>query len=304
MPIRIRVILQCCVLCAGPFVWAQSRLQIDPSSQPSVNQLAAVAHAIKECPRAMTKEEQWGKKPAEIMRWYSGPAQNVVWDVVPSSSVRSPYLGYIEFSLSSDYWVPDEVKDKFMRSDREGSAELRKIDTDVDPMKYRYEFDLGPSGLELTKMLRDRVPGSIFPSPVGKWWEYRPENTCWENAARNAQTTPQMVLPGFVAVPVGFATACSIEVSGNYFLSWCDTANDGASNAATRQACKDWLHGYYTGFYKETAANSRAVCSAKVTDDELFNAVLKYLKDHPGDRGKRTGDLIVIVLGQAFPRKQ
>ena len=86
--------------------------------------LRALAQTIKECPRALLREEKWDKGPAEIERWYVGPPQNVVWDVSPRSSVRSPYVGYIEFSLPEDYWVPDEVKDKFLRSEASGSAEV------------------------------------------------------------------------------------------------------------------------------------------------------------------------------------
>src|SRR5713101_2691901 len=94
-----RAVLTCWVAVSAVALWGQSQVQIDAKSQPAVTQLGAVAHAVKECPHQLESERQWGKKPIEIERWYIGPPQNVVWDVVPGSSVRAPYLGFIEFSL-------------------------------------------------------------------------------------------------------------------------------------------------------------------------------------------------------------
>ena len=151
------------------------QLQIDPKSQPAVSQLAAIAHAIKECPEALSSERKWGKKPTEIERWYIGPPQNVVWDVTQVASVRAPYTGYIEFSLKYRQWIPDEVREKY-DTDPFGLNILLVLQ---GPIKHRYEFDLGPGGLDLTRMLvGNKLDG-----------DDRPDDTCWQKAARNAHAT-------------------------------------------------------------------------------------------------------------------
>ena len=63
----------------------------------------------------------------------------------------------------------------------------------IQPTKYRYEFDLGPSGLELTRMLQKAaIHGKYAAESSGA----RPEgNTCWENAARKVRTTSDAAAP-------------------------------------------------------------------------------------------------------------
>lgn len=279
-----RALLICGVALLAESLQGQQLIQIDPQSQPAVEQIAAVTRAIKQCPRQMSSEKQWGKKPNEIERWYIGPPQNVVWDVVQSNSIRSPYVGYIEFSLPEDYWVPDEVKDKFEKTEESSSAELAHALG--GPMKHRYEFDLGPKGLELTKMLHGNKTEMV---------DDRPDDTCWQKAARNAESIPQTVPPGYVAVPIGFATSCAVELSGKFFLSWCDNEND-----AQQHACKDWLHGFYKGF---SSGNGAMTCSRAPTDDELLDAVVKYIKEHPKELDQPTSTIVSLVLHETFSCK-
>jgi hypothetical protein len=47
-----------------------------------------------------------------------------------------------EFSLTSDHWVPDEVKERFRQSESFDSV-IASLDSS-GPVKYRDEFDLGP----------------------------------------------------------------------------------------------------------------------------------------------------------------
>lgn len=293
-----RAVLTCWAVSAVA-LWGQSQVQIDPKSQPAVDQLAAVAHAIKECPREATRERQWGKKPTEILRWYAGPPQNVVWDVVPGKSVRSPYLGFIEFVLRPDYWVPNEVKDKFEQSQESSSAELSKIQADLDPMKYRYEFDLGPSGLELTKMLRGRKPSN--------WLDESPDDTCWQKAARDLQGVPNPSAATQIAADV--AATSIISFLGSAFLLRCDT-----EDVIRKESCKLWLTGVYSGLAaagvivdaapKEVAKNN-VVClpESGLTDEQALVLVLKYVKDHPTDREQPTAALALSALQEAFPCK-
>jgi len=290
-----RAPLVCCAVLSVVFVWAQAPTKIDPGSQPAANQLAAIARTIKECPRALSREKKWGKQAEEIERWYVGPPQNVTWDVVPGSSVRSPYVGYIEFSLGWDYWVADEMKDKFRRSEASSAAELLKTQEDVHPMKYRYEFDLGPNGLELTKMLRGRDPGN--------WVDERPDDTCWQKAARVVQRmsneTPPVVLD----------RASGIQSAGNVFLSDCDTKDEIA-----KQACQLWLGGFYNGLTaagvmavatpKEAAKNNVVCLPQTYTDEQLFHQILKYVKDHRREADQPTATLALAALQEAFSCKQ
>jgi hypothetical protein len=172
--------------------WGQSQVQIDAKSQPAVTQLAAVAHAIKECPREVpVKEGHWGKKPDEIERWYVGPPENVVWDVVPSSSARAPYSGYVEFTV---HWnieiLPHGSMDRYMRKHGDYWFLMQKNFVQ-NPVDYRYEFDVGEKGLELIKSMsraQCETVGSIT-SPCQKpGWQSIPPAYCWGKTAQEGQT--------------------------------------------------------------------------------------------------------------------
>src|SRR5665213_199832 len=126
----------------------QLRQQIEATSKPAVDSLRAIARIIGLCPEVVEKETRWGKGPLEIDRQYIGPAGNVIWDVVPSTSVRSPYMGYIEFSVSHRWWVPPESEAKY---DRLHPYAVHLFD--FWQRTFRYEFDVGPDGLELTRAL-------------------------------------------------------------------------------------------------------------------------------------------------------
>ena len=188
------------------------------------------------------------------------------------------------FSLNHRRWIPDEVREKYEDLPGSGYDLLR-----MSPVKHRYEFDIGPTGLELAKMVIVGKDGSLG--------DEQAEDFCWQKAARNTQkqAATQTVPPGFILVPIEFATTCAIETSGKYFLSWCGDDHEGPQ----RSACKNWLHGLKTEFQKNGIA-----CFRTMTDDELLNAVIKYLKDHPEDEGKLTSDLVAKVLRQAFPCQQ
>jgi hypothetical protein len=277
------VITQAQQVSSAPTERGQSQVQIDAKSQPAVDQLAAVAHAIKECPREVTSERQSGKKPTQIERWYMGPPFNVVWDVVPGSSVRSPYLGFIEFSLSEDHWAPGEG--------------FSLTITKVYPLKKRYEFDLGPSGLELTKMLR---------GGEREWLADSPDDTCWQKAARNAHA---MWEQSVVQTAAEISTASLISSAGTVFLYYCDT-----ENLVEEAECKLWLSGVYYGLATvglvvdgttKEAAKTNAICLPGMQKyDDLFHLVLKYIKNHPAERDQPTAALALAALREAFPCKQ
>ena len=281
-----------CAISSVVSLWAQAPPNIDPGSQPAVNQLAAIARTIKECPRALSSEKKWGKRAEEIERWYVGPPQNVVWDVLPSTSVRSPYLGYIEFSLRYEQSVPDEAKDKFVGS----AGDLLLLSQ--GPVKHRYEFDLGPSGLELTRMLYGNKAAT----------DESPDDSCWQKAARDLQGVSNPSAATQIAADVG-ATSI-ISFLGSAFLLRCDT-----EDVIRKESCKLWLTGVYSGLaaagvmvdaVPKEAAKNNVVCLPKsgLTAEQALGLVLKYVKDHPTDREQPTAVLALAALQEAVPCKQ
>lgn len=164
-------------------------VQIDEHVRPSVNQLREIAKTIKGCPRAIASESRWGKHPDEIERWYFGPPQNVTWDVAPSKSVRSPYIGYIEFSLPETHWVPESLVDKFNQSAAGTAYVLVEGSIAGTHMRYRYEFDLGPDGLELAKMVRHGLDAQgHYPKEWVDFETGRQGYACWEQAAQHFES--------------------------------------------------------------------------------------------------------------------
>jgi len=147
---------------------------VERSSQPAVETLRELAQTIRECPEAIDFESRWGKGQLEIIRWYMGAPNNVVWDVAPSNTVRSPYMGYIEFSTSHYMWVPPESVAKY---DRTYPGLRTEAMLHATGWKFRYEFDVGPVGVELTRAL-SRV------ADAKEWKDSLKRDVCWDTAAR------------------------------------------------------------------------------------------------------------------------
>jgi hypothetical protein len=155
-----------------------ARLKIEVDSQPAAARLRATADAIRECSATVESEKRWGKRPLEIERWYLGAPQNVVWDIVSGTTVRAPYSGSIEFSMNHYHWVPPETSEKLQRKQSEGTAIL--IAGQTGTRTVRYEYDIGPAGIELVK-------ASVrFKNVTGAsdWQDLEKADVCWDNAAR------------------------------------------------------------------------------------------------------------------------
>ena len=151
---------------------------IERGSQPAVDAMREIARTIRECPEAIDIENRWGKGPLEIDRWYMGPPKNVVWDVVPNNTVRSPYMGYIEFSISHHLWVPPETVAKY---DRTYPGLRTEAMVRFKDWKLRYEFDIGPAGVELTRALSRQADAK-------DWSDSSKRDMCWDNVARKGWT--------------------------------------------------------------------------------------------------------------------
>jgi hypothetical protein len=145
---------------------------------PATEDLRALAQAIKQCPQEVMTSHKWGKRPTEIEQIRRGPPQNVAWDVRPSDSVRAPYTGYIQFTIRTELWVPPESYEKYSRT-YPGSLEAWLSHS--HPSEYRYEFNLGPSRLELVKML-SRDEGDTV------WKTTNLLGSCWGQAVQKTQT--------------------------------------------------------------------------------------------------------------------
>lgn len=160
----------------------QTHVQIGEDSKPAVETLRAIAQRIGECPKALMGEVKWGGKKDEIVRMYDFPPANVLWDVIAGNSVRAPYLGYVELAINPQVWVPDSAAHKAWKSGAY-AAELKLAGT--APWHYRYEYDLGPNGLQLTRVL-------WHDNNTAAWKDSsRDDNAaenCWDAAARNTQT--------------------------------------------------------------------------------------------------------------------
>jgi hypothetical protein len=120
------------------------------ASQPAVDSLREMARKIRECrTRSLVDEHKWGKKATDTEKIWMGPPSNVAWDVTHSESARSPYSGYLQFMWPADIEVPAESYAEWSKQEGVMEEQKRKMFS----LEWRYEFDVGPSGLELLRVL-------------------------------------------------------------------------------------------------------------------------------------------------------
>lgn len=157
---------------------AQTLVKIGDDSKPAVETLRRLAERIRSCPEMVTSETRWGTKSDEIKRTYEGPPHNVTWDVLPADTVRAPYLGYVEFSLPMRYWVPEAKQHKYNKTFGIGNTlDFENVLASASSAeRYRYEFDLGPEGLQFARALR-RMPNAT------EWLDNQDAGkSCWHQA--------------------------------------------------------------------------------------------------------------------------
>jgi hypothetical protein len=134
---------------------AQDAVPVGPNGgeQHAIDQLRAVAEAIKTCPPL--DPSLGADMDVEGFADVYGPASNVVWNVELHPSIRARYIGSIEFSEPSYLKLPPD--DSYCNKPRIDKKECRRmwlIGSDVSakqqshPFKFRYEFDVTPHGLE------------------------------------------------------------------------------------------------------------------------------------------------------------
>ena len=161
----------------------QTAPKIDEKSQAVVDQLRAIVKEIKKCPKIVLYESKDKEGPFAGMRTYEGPTLNVEWDVAESKSTRSPYQGYVEAHVAWEFWLPRDVYEKYkgkMGNRVIGNLGYIKMfgGGPQPPLVYKYEFDLGPNGLELYRSFYRRSGETEFE-------DHKLAGGCWDEAVKN-----------------------------------------------------------------------------------------------------------------------
>jgi len=128
-----------------------------------IDQIRAMVQAIKRCPADVNT--------STASTIVDGPPYNITWDATPSNSLRAPFSGYIEFV------VPSTVRCSPARR-QSSPVGCDIVERPQLPLVLRYEYDLSPDGLSLSKILVRRDNETE--------WSNRPNvsNYCWERAAQ------------------------------------------------------------------------------------------------------------------------
>lgn len=140
----------------------------DASKQRAIEQLRAIAEAIKICPESDQTTSEFSMvegraKEGAFRRRVTAPL-NVTWDLEQRpSSIRSPEIGFIEFTTNeSCFPVPptptcnrnDKLCWVLFQSDSDTFKSRSEYCDNLKPNQYRYEFDFGPKGLEFARAMR------------------------------------------------------------------------------------------------------------------------------------------------------
>ena len=171
------------LLLSALLMCAQSLPQIDHKSETAVSALRAIVVKVKACPRIVAYENKDMKGPLAGFRIYQGPPLNVTWDVTQGKSIRAPYEGYLEFDIAQEWWFPESTLKKY-GGDHAPTWYTEMIEKPKPTLEHRYEFDLGPTGLELVKSF-------IREEGQHDWKVYNPDaigGQCWDKSVREGQT--------------------------------------------------------------------------------------------------------------------
>lgn len=128
----------------------------DAGEQHAIEQLRAIAEAIKTCPPDVYKLPPSVTYAGWDFLVTDGPPLNVVWDVKPVSSARARYLGTIEYTFPFSEMPPADLckRLRISKSHCEFAYESFENDyqrEDAYPWQYRFEFDVTPHGLEFLR---------------------------------------------------------------------------------------------------------------------------------------------------------
>jgi len=154
--------------------------------------LRSIAEMIKMCPRVIqfdgSKDRQEGDGPLDRSRLYYGPPVNVTWGVGRRISIQSPRQGYVQFFVPREFWVPPDVQNKWAHEATDLYAQILRP---MPPLEYRYNFTLGPDGIQPSGILVRSAGESEWKSaPAGEKTCSSSGCTpaCWQSAAQPNQT--------------------------------------------------------------------------------------------------------------------
>jgi hypothetical protein len=127
---------------------------LNTGERHSMDQLRAIAEAIKKCPPEVYKIPDM---PNAMFKVESGPPQNVVWDVTPNPNpIRARFLGYVEY-LFPVAEMPILDACNHMKKKKECIEDYYQVTLpdynrqEAHPFQYRYEFEVTSSGLEFLR---------------------------------------------------------------------------------------------------------------------------------------------------------
>jgi len=129
----------------------KSAIKQDTGEQHATELLRAIAEAIRRCP------DYQGAYHTGIATYFYAPI-NVVWDVERIQSARARESGYVEY-IQHSYdilgpMVECKKRDTECKNRNEALKETYDIVSAMDSRaQYRYEFDIGPHGLEFSRAL-------------------------------------------------------------------------------------------------------------------------------------------------------
>lgn len=181
------------------FAGASAMGQETSSRQKALNQMRQIVAAVRACPQevsALSPKDNFANRRV-------GPPSVLGWDVVASGSARSPFVGFIRFTIPVRIEETDEAKrseglDKKYRNFIEALRSYEE-ENHVSALaaRYQYQFGFGPGGPELRKAL-------ILTPLTKRFVAYDPsEETCWDAVARSPESAgKQMGLSAVPAVPL------------------------------------------------------------------------------------------------------
>jgi hypothetical protein len=165
---------------------ANSRVGED---EEAIKQLRLIVAAIKKCPNIDQSISEFsmlkGHEAGTFRRRVSAPI-NVTWGVERRPTSIRPEIGFIEFTTNAScdpslslITATCNRKDALCwaasRSDSDHYKDESKYCQDLKPNQYRYEFDFGSEGLDLSRVLRkpenvDKSPWAAIDLEHGKDW--------------------------------------------------------------------------------------------------------------------------------------
>ncbi|MGA1983311.1 MAG: trypsin-like peptidase domain-containing protein [Acidobacteriaceae bacterium] len=235
----------------------------DASEQRAIEQLRAIAEAIKKCPDSDTVYNDGAG-------WHNYAPVNVVWDIEHRQSYRSQEIGYVEYIQTSTY-IPTKPRDckkgdSKCKAWNEALAETKLL---VGPSpnsigQYRYEFDIGAHGLEFSRAL---VKGET--EDESRWKAATLKNGCEDTAVK---TLPTVSLAQQPSVPVDVKQALALYDGNDYVEA--RPLLERACDTGSAEACNDLGEIYDSGYgivqdHTRAAALFLKACNAGNVDSCL-----------------------------------